>query len=65
MSINSITLSDEEDQEDARRAAVLHGGEANGLALSDQVWAEQVELESPDDVGDAGLAGFAGREVAG
>jgi hypothetical protein len=37
----------------------------NGLALSDQVWAEQVELESPDDVGDAGLAEPAGREVAG
>ncbi len=37
----------------------------NGLALSDQVWAEQVELESPDDVGDARLAGSAGREVAG
>jgi hypothetical protein len=39
--------------------------QTNGLALSDQVWAEQVELESPDDVGDAGLAGSAGREVAG
>jgi hypothetical protein len=38
---------------------------ANGLALIDQVWAEQVELESADDVGDAGLAGSAGREVTG
>ena len=41
------------------------GRRVNGLALSDQVWAEQVELESPDDVGDARLAGSAGREVAG
>ena len=38
---------------------------ANGLALSDHMRAEQVELDFPDDVGDAGLAGLAGREVAG
>jgi hypothetical protein len=37
----------------------------NGLALSGHVRAEQVELDSPDDVGDAALAGLAGREVAG
>jgi hypothetical protein len=43
----------------------IGGVRPNGLALSDQVWAEQVELESPDDVGDARLAGSAGREVAG
>ncbi len=37
----------------------------NGLALSDHVRAEQVELDFPDDVGDARLAGLAGGEVAG
>jgi len=37
----------------------------NGLALSDHVRAEQVELDFPDDVGDARLTGLAGREVAG
>src|ERR1035437_2585349 len=41
------------------------GPRPNGLALSDHVRAEQVELDFPDDVGDAGLAGLAGREVAG
>ena len=40
-------------------------GQANGLALSDQVWAEQVELDFTDDVGDARLTGLAGREVTG
>jgi len=39
--------------------------EPNGLALSDHVRAEQVELDFPDDVGDAGFAGLAGREAAG
>src|SRR6266702_5985138 len=39
--------------------------EPNGLALSDHVRAEQVELDFPDDVGDARLAGLAGGEVAG
>src|SRR6266516_4321550 len=53
-----------------RRSQPGRGGQGpgtrhNGLALSDQVWAEQVKLESPDDVGDARLAGSAGREVAG
>src|SRR5487761_1153513 len=38
---------------------------ANVLALSDHVRAEQVELDFPDDVGDARLAGLAGGEVAG
>jgi len=37
----------------------------NGLALSDHVRAEQVELDLPDDVGDAGFTGLAGGEVAG
>jgi hypothetical protein len=37
----------------------------NGLALSHHVRAEQVELDFPDDVGDARLTGLAGREVAG
>jgi len=37
----------------------------NVLALSDQVRAEQVELDSPDDAGDARLTGLAGREVTG
>jgi len=35
------------------------------LLLGDLPWAEQVELDSPYDVRDAGLAGFSGREVAG
>jgi hypothetical protein len=48
------------------RAALLEEGvPANGLALSDHVRAEQVELDFPDDVGDARLTGLAGREVAG
>jgi len=38
---------------------------ANGLALNDHVRAEQVELDFPGDVSDAGLAGLAGGEVAG
>jgi hypothetical protein len=29
------------------------------------MWAEQVKLDFPDDVGDAGLAGLAGGKVAG
>src|SRR6266481_10092602 len=37
----------------------------NGLALSDHVRAEQVKLDFPGDVGDAGPAGLAGGEVAG
>jgi hypothetical protein len=37
----------------------------NGLALRNHVRAEQVELDFPDDVGDAGLAGLAGGEVTG
>jgi hypothetical protein len=41
------------------------GRRPNGLALSDHMWAEQVELDFPDDVGDPRLAGLAGREVAG
>jgi len=35
------------------------------LLLGDGPWAEQVELDSPHDVRDAGLAGLPGREVAG
>jgi len=35
------------------------------LLLGDLPWAEQVELDSPYDVRDAGLARFSGREVAG
>ena len=38
---------------------------ANGLALDDLPGAEQVELDFPHDVGDAGLAWLAGGEVAG
>ena len=37
----------------------------NGLALGDLPGVEQVELDFPDDVGDAGLAGLAGGEVPG
>jgi len=37
----------------------------NVLALSDHVRAEQVELDFPDDAGDARLTGLAGGEVAG
>ncbi len=43
----------------------MFGPPANDLALSDHVRAEQVKLDSPDDVGDAGLAGPAGGKVAG
>src|SRR6266536_6129517 len=43
---------------------VMTGG-ANGLALSDYMRAEQVELDFPGDVGDARLAGLAGGEVTG
>src|SRR6266567_4021049 len=39
--------------------------EANGLALGDLPGVEQVELDFPDDVGDAGLVGLASGEVAG
>jgi hypothetical protein len=35
------------------------------LLLGDLPGVEQVELDSPRDVGDAGLAGFSGGEVAG
>jgi hypothetical protein len=35
------------------------------LLLGDLPWAEQVELDSAGDAGDAWLAGLAGREVAG
>ena len=41
------------------------GRPPNGLALSDHVRSEQVELDLPDDAGDARLAGLAGGEVAG
>jgi predicted nucleotide-binding protein len=37
----------------------------NGLALGDLPGVEQVELDFPDDAGDAGLAWFPGGEVAG
>jgi hypothetical protein len=37
---------------------------AMALLLGDLPWVEQVELDSPHDVGDAGLAGFSGGEVA-
>src|SRR6266513_4424034 len=47
------------------RVVRWRGRSPNGLALSDHVRAEQVELDFPDDVGDARLAGLAGREVAG
>jgi hypothetical protein len=49
---------------DAFRMAVANR-RPNGLALNDHVRAEQVELDFPDDVGDARLTGLAGREVAG
>ena len=39
--------------------------EPNGLALGDLPGVEQVELDFPDDAGDAGLAWFPGGEVAG
>ena len=35
------------------------------LLLGNLPWVEQVELDSPYDAGDAGLAGFSGGEVAG
>jgi hypothetical protein len=41
------------------------GDQPNGLALDDLPWVEQVELDFPDDVGDAGLAGLASGEVVG
>src|ERR1035441_8986835 len=37
----------------------------NGLALGNLPGVEQVELDFPDDVGDAGLTGLASGEVAG
>jgi hypothetical protein len=37
----------------------------NGLALGNLPGVEQVELDFPHDVGDAGLARFPGGEVAG
>jgi hypothetical protein len=55
----------------SRQDSVQLGGEfisastANGLALDDLPGVEQVELDFPYDVGDAGLAGFPGGEVAG
>ena len=45
---------------EARDAAV-----ANGIALGNLPGVEQVELDFPDDVGDAGLAGLSGGKVAG
>jgi hypothetical protein len=44
---------------------VSGGPGANGLALGDLPGVEQVELDFPHDVGDAGLAGLASGEVAG
>ena len=41
------------------------GTKRNGLALGDLPGVEQVELDFPDDAGDAGLAWFPGGEVAG
>ena len=38
---------------------------ANGVALGDLPGVEQVELDFPHDVGDAGLAWFPGGEVTG
>ena len=35
------------------------------LLLGDMPWVEQVELDSPHDIGDAGLARLPGGEVAG
>lgn len=40
------------------------GSGGNGLALSNYPWFEQVEVDLPDDVGDAGLAWLAGGKVA-
>ena len=48
-----------------RRRPAGMGPVPNGLALSDHVRGEQVELDFPDDVGNARLTGLAGREVAG
>ncbi len=39
--------------------------QVNRRRTADQWWGEQVQLESPFDVGHAGLAGFPGWEVAG
>ena len=46
------------------RAVVIGLGD-NGVALGDLPGFEQVELDFPHDVGDAGLARFPGGEVAG
>ena len=45
--------------------AQIAAGRRNGLALGDLPGIEQVELDFPDDAGDAGLAWFPGGEVAG
>ena len=47
------------------RPVSVTGCGPNDLALGDLPGVEQVELDFPDDVGDAGLAGFAGGEVTG
>src|SRR5215831_10601011 len=41
------------------------GGHRNGVALGDLPGVEQVEFDAAGDLGDAGLAGFARREVSG
>ena len=48
-----------------RHLAEAPGPERNGVALGDLPGVEQVELDFPHDVGDAGLAWFPGGEVAG
>ena len=49
----------------AASAGPPQAGETNGVALGDLPGVEQVELDFPHDVGDAGLARFPGGEVAG
>src|SRR5579859_2397385 len=48
-----------------RKYAYRYPPSPMALLLGDLPWVEQVELDSPHDVGAAGLAGLAGGEVAG
>ena len=48
-----------------RQAPRGHRSRPNGVALGDLPGVEQVELDFPHDVGDAGLAWFPGGEVTG
>jgi hypothetical protein len=65
MAAGADSIDDMDLLRDGATETLFAGSWANGLALGDLPGIEQMELDLPDDVGDAGLSWFPGGEVAG